>query len=375
MDGGPGIKIGRILGIPIYLHASWFIIFALITFSLAKQFAYQHSHWTDAQHWAAGLITSLLFFGSVLFHELAHSVVALRYRIPVVSITLFIFGGVARIGREPGSAKQEFNIAIAGPFSSYLLAGGFRLLMGVFPSSDMLGALAEWLSITNLALATFNLIPGFPLDGGRILRALVWGVTGDFARASRIAARSGQLVAYGLIVFGIWRSLTGSFRDGLWLAFIGWFLLTAAQESYAQVAVRAALSGIRAADIMSRDLPTVGRATSLEDYSYEVLRTGRRCHLVVDNGALIGLMSVAALNRVPREEWATTSVQAAMIPREQIRWAAPEEPVLALLERMQSDDVNQVPVVANGTVVGMVTRESILRVVRARAEVGDLASH
>ena len=182
-------------------------------------------------------------------------------------------------------------------------------------------------------------------------------------------------MAYGLIVFGIWRSLTGSFRDGLWLAFIGWFLLTAAQESYAQVAVRAALTGIRAADIMSRDLPTVGRATSLEDYSYEVLRTGRRCHLVVNDGALIGLMSVAALNRVPREEWAMTSVQAAMIPREQIRWAAPEEPVLALLDRMQSDDVNQVPVVANGTVVGMVTRESILRVVRARAEVGDLASH
>ncbi len=376
MVRGSGINIGRILGIPIYLHPSWFIIFALITFSLATQFASQHPHWSRAQHWSVGILTSLLFFGSVVFHELAHSVVALRYRIPVVSITLFVFGGLARIGREPASARQEFNIALAGPLSSYLLAVGFWLLTRVFPSSEMLGALAGWLAQINLGLATFNLVPGFPLDGGRILRALVWGVTGDYARATRFASRGGQLLAYVLIVAGIWQSLTGGFVGGLWLAFIGWFLLTAAQESYAQVAIRGALEGLRAADIMSQELPSVSRSISLEDYVHELLHTGRRCHLVVDNGQLLGMMTVHALNRVPRENWAITSVQAAMLPREQIRWAAPEEPVLGLLERMQSEDINQMPVLAGGPpwrVMGIITRDSILRVIRARTEVGELA--
>jgi Zn-dependent protease/predicted transcriptional regulator len=373
MVRGSGMKIGRIFGIPIYLHPSWFIIFALITFSLATQFANQHPHWSQAQHWSLGILTSLLFFGSVLFHELAHSVVALRYRIPVVSITLFVFGGVARIGREPSSARQEFNIAVAGPVSSYALAGGFWLLARVSPSSEMVRALAGWLAQINFGLATFNLVPGFPLDGGRILRAVVWGVTGDYTRATRFASRGGQLLAYAMIVIGIWQSLTGNFMGGLWLAFIGWFLLTAAQESFAQVAIRGALRGLRAADIMSQELPTVARSISLEDYGHELLRTGRRCHLVIADGELLGLMTVHALNRVPREEWAATSVQAAMLPRDQIHWAAPEEPVLALLERMQSEDINQLPVVAGGSVVGMVTRESILRVVQARTDVGELA--
>lgn len=370
MVRGSGMKIGRILGIPIYLHPSWFIIFALITFSLATQFASQHPHWTQSQHWILGILTSLLFFCSVVFHELAHSVIAQHYRIPVVSITLFVFGGVARIGKEPGSAKQEFNIAVAGPVSSYLLAAGFWLLTRVFPSREMLGALAGWLAQINLALATFNLVPGFPLDGGRILRAIVWGITGDYTRATRFASRGGQLLAYVLILTGIWQSLTASFVGGLWLAFIGWFLLTAAQESYAQVAIRGALRGLRADDIMSRELPTIGRDISLEEYGHEVLRTGRRCHLVVTDGELMGLMSVHVLNRVPHENWASTSVQAAMIPREQIHWTAPEEPVLSLLERMQNEDINQMPVVTAGQVVGLVSRESILRVVQTHAEVG-----
>jgi len=380
MTPGSGIRIGRILGIPIYLHPSWFIIFALITVSLATQFANQHPRWSQAQHWSLGVLTSLLFFGSVLFHELSHSVVALHYRIPVVSITLFVFGGVARIGREPSRAQQEFNIAVAGPVSSYMLAAGFWLLGRAFPSSEMLTALAGWLAQINAWLATFNLAPGFPLDGGRILRALVWGRTGDYTRATRAASRGGQLLAYVMIVAGIWQSLTSNFVGGLWLAFIGWFLLTAAQESYAQVAIRGALEGLRAADIMSRELPAVGRATSLEDYVHEMLRTGRRCHLVMEDGELQGLMTVHALNRVPREDWAVTSVQAAMVPRAQVRWAAPEEPVLALLERMQSEDINQMPVVADsgspgaGRVVGIVTRDSILRVIRTRTEMGARAT-
>ncbi len=369
-----GLRIGRVFGIPIYLHASWFIIFALITLSLATQFASQHPHWSSTQHWMAGVITSLLFFGSVVFHELAHSVVALRYRIPVQSITLFVFGGLARIAREPARARQEFYIAVAGPLSSYLLAAGFWLLARVFPRSELLGALAGWLGQINFMLATFNLVPGFPLDGGRILRSIVWGATNNYARATRLAAVSGQGFAYGMILLGLWQSLTGTLVGGLWLAFIGWFLLTAAQESYTQVAVREMLRGLRASDIMSQELPTVSQSISLEEYVHEMLRTGRRCHLAVaSDGELAGLMTLHTLNRVPRSEWPHTSVQAAMVPRNRIHWARPEEALLGLLERMQGEDVNQMPVVENGHVVGLVSRDSILRVIQTRLEIGKRA--
>lgn len=375
-----GLRIGRVFGIPIYLHPTWLLIFALITLSLTTQFSHQHPHWSPAQHWGLGILTSLFFFGSVLFHELSHSVVALHYRIPVVSITLFVFGGVARIGRESASAKQEFNIAIAGPLSSYFLAAAFWLVRSLFPSFEMLGALAFWLAWVNFGLATFNLVPGFPLDGGRIFRAIVWGATRNFERATRIAARSGQLIAYGMIVLGAVVALNGRLIDGIWLAFIGWFLLTAAQESVAQVAIRGALAGLRAADVMSREVPTIGREISLELYGHEVLRTGRRCHLVASNGRLLGLMDVQALNRVPREEWPVTSVQAAMVAPGKILWALPDEPLLPLLERMIAADINQLPVLdaspdgPTGTrILGMITRDSILRVIQAHTELGQSA--
>jgi Zn-dependent protease len=199
-----GFRIGSILGIPIYLHASWLLIFALITYSLGMQFTQSHPQWSSTQHWTVGVLTSLLFFASVLFHELSHSVVAMHYKIRVASITLFIFGGVARIGREPSKAIQEFNIAIAGPLSSYFLCVFFFGLTLLFPYSDALGALGLWLAQINFAVATFNLLPGFPLDGGRIFRAAIWGATKDFTRATRVASVSGQLVAYGLILMGAW---------------------------------------------------------------------------------------------------------------------------------------------------------------------------
>jgi Zn-dependent protease len=372
-----GVRIGRIFGIPILLHGSWFIIFALITFSLASHYRSDHPNWSEAQHWLAGLAASLLFFGSVVFHELAHSVTAQHYRIPVLSITLFVFGGVARIGRESENWRQEFNIAAAGPASSYFLAGVFFFVTLLFPYTHFLGALASWLMQINFLLATFNLVPGFPLDGGRIFRALVWGATGSFAQATKFAARGGQWIAYGMILFGVWRAVKGEWMAGLWLAFIGWFLLTAAQESYAQVAVREMLRGMRARDVMSRELPIVPRHITLEEYVHELLRTGRRCHLVEADGRIIGLISVHSVNAVPREEWATTSVQAAMLPREQVHTTHPDMPVLLILEKMQNEDINQMPVVASvdgvERVVGLVTREAILRVIQTRMEVGVLA--
>lgn len=367
-----GIRIGRLFGIPIYVDLSWILIFGLITLSLAMQFTQEHPQWTGAQHWALGILTSTLFFASVVFHELAHSVVAQRYKIKVISITLFIFGGLARIGREPSKAIQEFNIAIAGPVASAFLAGLFYLLTKVFPYREMLGALATHLYETNFLLAAFNLLPGFPLDGGRIFRAMVWGATKDFSRATRVAGASGKIIAYGLIIFGVWSAINGRW-GGIWLAFIGWFLLNAAQASVAQVTIRETLSGLRAADVMSREVPTVPGNMSLEEYSNEVLRTGRRIHIVTMDDRLVGLMNVAALNRVPRDEWNVNSVQAVMVPRESIMWASPEEPLQRLLERLMAADVNQMPVVSHGeggtaNIVGMVTRDAILRVIQTRSE-------
>lgn len=377
MNRGSGLRIGKVLGIPIYLHSTWVFIFAAITWIIASQFKQQHPHWSDAQHWTVGVLTSLLFFASVLFHELSHSVVAQHYKIRVVSITLFLFGGLARIEREPSKAIQEFNIAIAGPLASGFLAGSFLGLTKLFPYSQSVGALATWLGWTNLSLAVFNLLPGFPLDGGRIFRAIVWGATKNFDKATRVAGGSGKLIAYSMILGGMYAAFNGYVQSGLWFAFIGWFILNAAQESVAQVALRETLTGLSAADVMSKEVPTVPGHITLEEYSAEVLRTGRRVHLVVSDDRLVGMMNVHTLNSVPREEWAHNSVQSAMIPREKILWTAPEEPLLRLLERLLSADVNQMPVVTGVSdgapqIVGIVTRDSILRVMQTRSEFGPL---
>ena len=374
MSQTQGIRIATIRGIPIYLDLSWILVFGLITFSLSSYFAQEHPQWTSSQHWALALLTSILFFSSVVFHEMAHSVVAQHYKIKVISITLFLFGGLARIGREPSQAIQEFNIAIAGPLASGFLAGMFFGLTLLFPEHAMFGALAKWLFVTNGWLALFNLLPGFPLDGGRIFRALVWGVTKDFARATKVAGASGKLVAFGMISIGVWYAVRGEWMSGVWIGFIGWFLLNAAQASMAQVTIRETLTGLCAADVMSHEVPTIPGNMSLEEYSSEVLRTGRRIHIVTMSDRLLGLMNVAALNQVPRDEWSMNSVQAVMVPREKILWAAPDEPLQRLLERLIAADVNQMPVVTQlqegAHIVGMVTREAILRVIQTRSELG-----
>jgi Zn-dependent protease len=389
MSQSQGIRVGRILGIPIYLDFSWILIFALVTLSLGLQFTREHSQWSTAEQWGLGGVTSLLFFGSVVFHELAHSAVAQHYKIKVLSITLFLFGGLARIGREPTKAIQEFNIAIAGPLASGFLALFFYGLTLVIPGKEMLDAVAKPLAVTNLMLALFNLLPGFPLDGGRIFRALVWGATKDFGRATRMAVASGKLIAYLMIGLGIFAAVAGDQShfiaeyigrwNGVWLAFIGWFLLSAAQASMSQLTIRETLTGLCAADVMSHEVPTVPGNLSLEEYSSEVLRTGRRIHIVTMDDRLVGLMNVAALNQVPRDEWSLNSVQAVMVPREKILWASPEEPLQRLLERLMGADVNQMPVVSHSEdgaahIVGMVTRDAILRVIQTRSELSAVLS-
>jgi Zn-dependent protease len=378
-----GIRIGRILGIPIYLDFSWILIFGLVTVSLGLQFTDKFSGWSMEEQWGLGILTSLLFFGSVVFHELAHSAVAQHYKIKVLSITLFLFGGLARIGREPSKAIQEFNIAIAGPLASGFLAALFYGLRVVFPKSEMVAAAVEPLILANTMLAAFNLLPGFPLDGGRMFRAAVWGATKDFARATRVAVMSGRLIAYVMIGLGIFSALAGGKGGpvveyigrwgGIWLAFIGWFLLSAAQASMSQLTIKETLTGLCAADVMSHEVPTIPGNLSLEEYSSEVLRTGRRIHIVTMDDRLVGLMNVAALNQVPRDEWGLNSVQAVMVPRDRILWASPDEPLQRLLERLMSADVNQMPVVRHSDdgaahIIGMVTRDAILRVIQTRSE-------
>jgi Zn-dependent protease len=384
-----GIRIGRILGIPIYLDFSWILIFGLVTLSLGFQFTKEFSQWSSTEQWGLGVLTSLLFFASVVFHELAHSAVAQHYKIKVLSITLFLFGGLARIGREPSKAIQEFNIAIAGPLASGFLALLFYGLKLAFPGKEMLAAVVEPLMWSNAMLGGFNLLPGFPLDGGRIFRALVWGATKDFARATRMAVSSGKLIAYLMIGVGIFAALAGDQNrliaeyigrwNGVWLAFIGWFLLSAAQASMSQLTIRETLTGLCAADVMSHEVPAVPGNLSLEEYSSEVLRTGRRIHIVTMDDRLVGLMNVAALNQVPRDDWSMNSVQAVMVPRENILWASPEEPLQRLLERLMGADVNQMPVVKHSEdgaahIVGMVTRDAILRVIQTRSELGAALS-
>jgi Zn-dependent protease/predicted transcriptional regulator len=362
----PGVRIGSIFGIPIYLHPSWLIIFALITMMIGLQFTAQHPKWSPAEHWALGVITSLLFFASVVFHEVSHSVVALRYKLPVKSITLFVFGGLSQIEREPPNARQEFNVAIAGPLSSFLLAGIFWVIWRYANAGEMVTAVARWLWEINLLLAVFNLVPGFPLDGGRVLRGIVWGITGDFRKATSIASASGRFFAYLMIFVGIWQALKGNWVGGLWLAFIGWFLLEAAKESYVQVALKDTLTGVRTDDVMMRDIPTVTRNMSIDEYIHEVLRTGRRCHVVLGGEHPSGLITLQSARHVPREEWAKTSVQAVMVPMERVQAAAPDEPVLQVLQRMQTSDINQMPVVAGDHIIGMIGRDTILRVLQTR---------
>lgn len=383
MSQPQGIRIGRILGIPIYLDFSWVLIFGLVTLGLGLQFQQQFAQWSAAEQWGLGILTSLLFFSSVVFHELAHSSVAQHYKIKVLSITLFLFGGLARIGREPTKAIQEFNIAIAGPLASGFLAAVFWGVGAALPKQEMVGAVVQPLMEANTALALFNLLPGFPLDGGRMFRALVWGATRDFARATRVAVASGKAIAYLMIGVGIFATFAGGRGNpvleyvgrwgGIWLAFIGWFLLSAAQASMSQLTIQETLTGLCAADVMSHEVPTVPGNLSLEEYSSEVLRTGRRIHIVTMDERLVGLMNVAALNRVSRDEWAMNSVQAVMVPREKILWAAPEEPLQRLLERLIGADVNQMPVVTHtddgsAHIIGMVTRDAILRVIQTRSE-------
>lgn len=367
---GQSVQLFTMRGIPVGIHYSWFIIFFLMTFSLTGRFASEHVQWSLFEHYAVGIATSLLFFASILFHEFSHSLVALAKGIPVRSITLFVFGGVAQIGREPDHPMTEFQIAIAGPIASFLLAIGFGVIAHVSTGRmEHIEALAGWLSSINLVLAIFNLVPGFPLDGGRIFRAVIWRVTGNLTKATRIAAGTGQGLGFAFIFFGIWTAFTVNWFSGLWMGLIGWFLLNAAQETVLQVGLRSAMSGLVAEDIMARDYPRVTGELSVADLiEHYILKTGQRTFLVSADGMLEGLVTLHQVKAVPLEGRNEIRVRDAMTPATELRVVDPQTPIPQVLELMEGQDINQVPVTRGGRLLGCITRDHVLRMLHAKME-------
>ena len=366
------VKLGRIWGIPIGLHLSWFLIFGLVTWSLALgYFPAEYPDLAITTYWLLGAVTSLLFFGSVLVHELGHALVALRNQIPVRGITLFIFGGVAQIGRESSSPGVEFRVAIAGPVASLGLAVLFYGLWLLDRPIAYLAAPSLWLARINLLLAVFNMIPGFPLDGGRVLRALIWQWTGSLYRATQVATFSGQLVAFGFIGGGVWMMLGGNFFNGLWLVFIGWFLQNAAAASYAQSNLQQSLRGVQVTQVMTHDCPLVSGQLPLERLVEEqILTSGQRCFFVAGNGQLAGMLTLTDVAKVPRTEWGQVTTGQIMVPWERLAHVTPKTELLTALQTMDDANVNQVPVVEGQEIIGMLAREHVLRYLRVRAELG-----
>jgi len=363
--------LGRILGIPIGLDYSWFLIFVLITVTLATlYYPAEFQNWAESLYWIAGAVTAIMLFVSVLLHELGHAVVALRYKIPVRGITLFIFGGAAQIATEPPSAGAEFWIAIAGPIVSLALAILYRLIQPVFGADAPLSALVKYLAYINGTLVLFNLIPGFPLDGGRVFRAIIWSVTHSLRQATLVAVRVGRFIAFLFIFVGVWQMLTGHLGNGLWIACVGWFLASAAMSQVHQQTIRNVLAGHRIADAMSHDYTIVpGEATLQQLMDVQILSSGRR-NFVQQNGQVIGLLTPHRINEAPREAWPTTTAAQAMIPTAQIKKIKPEAELRGALEEMDMDGVNQLPVMADGLVLGMLSRDGIISFLRTRHELG-----
>ena len=364
------IPLGRILGIQIGLDYSWFVIFALLTWMLAgSYFPAEFKDWPPFLYWVMGALTAIMFFVSVLLHELGHSVVALRYKIPVRSITLFLFGGVAEIGAEPPSAISEFFIACAGPLVSVILAVLFYTVQLLASGIEPLVGLAKYLAYINLALALFNLIPGYPLDGGRVFRAIVWAITGNMRRATLIAANTGRFFAFLFILAGVWQIMNGGLTGGLWIAFIGWFLDNAASAQLQQVEVRDLLAGHKVSEVMSTHCASVPADLTLQDLVDEhILGSGQHCFLVNRGDDTVGLMTLQRIKEVPRPEWETTRAGEVMLPLEQSMSIDPDTGLWTALEKLDRDGVNQLPVIRDRHVIGMLGREDVISFLRSLQE-------
>lgn len=365
-----GIPLGKILNIPVNVDYSWFLIFILLTWSLAiSYYPSEFRNWPSAWYWILGAITTVMLFVSVLLHELGHSIVALQYKIPVRNITLFIFGGVAQITSEPPTAMSEFWIAIAGPAVSFLLAGIFTVLEWAVSSLTPLFALMKYLAYINGTLGLFNLIPGFPLDGGRVFRAIVWGTSGNFRKATRIASGVGRVIAYLFILIGVYFIFSGNFAGGIWIAFIGWFLESAAQSQVQQMAVRDLLVGRKVAQAMSQNYTIISPTITLQSLAdTHILGEGRRFFIVQDEYKVRGVLTLQKIREIPRERWPSTSAEQAMIQAGDMQWVRPDTELWNALERMDQNGVNQLPVIQDDQIAGLLTRENVISFLRTLQE-------
>ncbi|MDP3017787.1 MAG: site-2 protease family protein [Deltaproteobacteria bacterium] len=358
-------EIGTIMGIPIRIHYSWLIVFGLITWLLSSRYFPQVTpDLPFVSYWISGVLAALLLFASVAFHELAHSYVAQKYKLTIESITLFIFGGVAQLRGDPPHPRAEFWIAIAGPLSSFFLSGLFFLL-----TINMAGgarALFAYLAQINFFIGVFNLIPGFPMDGGRVLRSAIWGKKKDFFYATQKASSIGKGIALFFIFFGLFSIFTGG-SGGLWLMFIGWFLYSAAQASYQQSTLQEALSGIKVRDVMVREMQTVDPSISLDRAVDEYfLKYGYGGFPVLDNGKFLGILTLKEIKEVPRGDWGRVRVSNVFVPHDKKWEVSPDADVMKALELMIKEDKGRIVITERDKIIGLITRNGIARYVQIK---------
>ncbi len=379
-----GISLGRLFGIRIRIDWSWLFIFALITWNLVSVFGELHPDWSTRLNLTIAIVGALLFFASVLAHELAHSLVAQAQGTGVDSITLFLFGGVSNIQEEPKSPQNEFLMAILGPVTSIVIGGVLVTAASLLasprvafdaPPADIMAQLGPvttlllWLGSVNIFLGIFNMIPGFPLDGGRVVRSILWAVTKDLRRATHWASLLGQGVAWIMILAGIASAfgaqvplIGASFVGGLWLAFIGWFLSNAATQSYRRVVVEDILDDVSVSRVMRSNPPVVSSDISLREFvEQHVMQSDDYGFPVVDNDELRGIITLDDVRAVTRDEWDRTRVAQAMTPVDQVLTIAPDACASEALEKLAHQDIRQLPVIREGDLVGLVRRQDIMR--------------
>lgn len=370
-----GWTIGRIAGIRIRVDWTWSIIFILITVSLAiGYYPAVFPGLSTAVYWLLGAVSSLLLFGSVLAHELAHSLVARNEGLPVQSITLFVFGGVSEIEEEPRTAGDEFRMAVVGPGTSLVLGGIF---LGIFsllqPGGGAVAAVAQYLGIINLALGVFNLLPGFPLDGGRVLRAILWAATDNLRRATRIASLVGQGFAFLLIFAGIALLFSGAFLAGIWLAFIGWFLNNAAAASYRELVVRQTLEGVPVRRLMATDVDSISQDLTIEQVIDQHILSGRQhTYPVMADGELSGLICLHDIRQVPQEARAQTTVAEAMTPYERLRTVGPDDDLARAINELGRGGFEQLPVIDSPRhLAGLLRRRDVIDYLHTQTDMGE----
>jgi len=367
------ISLGKISGIDIRLDYSWFIIFLLVTWSLTVgYFPLVYPNWSVGQSIAVGLITSLLFFASILAHELMHSIIAQRSGIPVGTITLFIFGGISQISKEPESPNAEFRIAIAGPATSIVLGGIFEAIMLLAPDNlEALVAVSFWLGLINLSLGLFNLLPAFPMDGGRVLRSIIWRRSHNLRHATKVASVGGQVISSLFILGGIWLLFSGLILNGVWLILIGWFIFDAASSSYRQFNIQRVLQGHRVKEIMIPDCATISPTLTVEELANDyILPSGKRCFVVGDKDKPLGLVTLTDVSSVSKENRLTKSVTEIMTPFEKLKRVSPDDDLHNAMKIITEEGLNQLPVIEDGKVIGMLTRENLLSFISAQQSLG-----